>query len=148
MLILAMKMPSSFTTDFIFMNTEVCNVTSKPSQTNSRCILSFKNSSTLLKGVDESFKDWTHLLLFWDGSLVTLHTAQCYVHLSISISIYLPVYLSVYLSLYIYLCIYIHILNRWNIFLYSRVRHEVVISKICKHLWFRMLLLLSILNSG
>ena len=38
------EMWTGFTIDVIWMNTEVCSVTSEPSQTNSKHVLSFKVS--------------------------------------------------------------------------------------------------------
>ena len=37
-LLIAKKMSSSFTTDVVWMNTEVCSVTSKASQSSNRCL--------------------------------------------------------------------------------------------------------------
>ena len=47
-LLLAIKMCAGFTTNVIWINTKVYNVTSEPSHNSSRRVSSFKDSSVLL----------------------------------------------------------------------------------------------------
>ena len=47
-LLLATKMYTNFTADVIWVNAEVCSVTSKPTQSSSRRVSSFKDSPVLL----------------------------------------------------------------------------------------------------
>ena len=78
----------------------VCSVTSKPSQSSNRSVLSFKDSSALLNdwevkftkvhesevtswlfsSADEPLTNKMHLLLLWDGSLVTLSTLYSFIY--------------------------------------------------------------------
>ena len=44
-LLLPMKMCTSFTTDIIWVNTKVCSVTSKPTQSSSKRVSFFNDSS-------------------------------------------------------------------------------------------------------
>ena len=48
-LLLAMKMCTGFTTDVVWVNTKMYGVTSEPTQSSSRGVSSFKDSSALLK---------------------------------------------------------------------------------------------------
>ena len=49
--LLAIKMCTGFTTDVIWVNTKVYSATSKPTQTSSRRLSSFKDSSALLNNL-------------------------------------------------------------------------------------------------
>ena len=104
----------------------VCSITSEPSQSCSRRVSSFKDSSTLLSNwelklvssqyfssTNESLKDETRLLQLWDGSLVTLHCTHCvqpFIYIMYIIYIYIYIYICIYIYIiYIYIHIYINI---------------------------------------
>ena len=72
-LLLAIKMCTGFTTDVIWMNTNVCSVTKKPFQGSSRCVSFYKDSSALLNKHNSSapLRCWVALISAGRNASVT-----------------------------------------------------------------------------
>ena len=121
----------SVTKQLLQLNTEVCSVTSKPSQSSSRSVSSFKDASALHHNLHHQQcasdqRDYTFMRIicqiygtpyFFVFISLYLHMYNIYnisiynIHLSIylSICLYTYIYIQYIYSIYIYIHIYIYI---------------------------------------
>ena len=137
----------SVTKQLLQLNTEVCSVTSKPSQSSSRSVSSFKDASALHHNLHHQQcasdqRDYTFMRIICQiyGTPYFFVFISLYIYICIIYIIYLYItyiYLSIYLSVYIHIYIYsiyvVYIYIYTYIYIYIDV--YILLRKIILDFW-------------